>query len=256
VNYIVIDQYRDNSPGVTGTDGRNPLRDVRVRKALSMALNREALTERVMSGLAVPAAELAAPTMFGANPDAPVQKFDPEEAKRLIVEAGYPAGFGLLLVTTNGFYVQDAQMAQAIAAAWTRIGVRATVDAVPSSVFYARRGKNELSIFYTSSSITTGQASDMLKILVATRDPVKGLGQINFGGYSNPAIDALIDGSAHTLDAGKRGDMLREAARISLGQDYAVLPIHVEKLAYVARAGLAFSPRADKWVTAMQVRGK
>jgi peptide/nickel transport system substrate-binding protein len=255
VNYIVIDQYRDNSPGVSGTpNGKNPLRDARVRHALSLAMNREALTERIMSGLATPAAELAAPTMFGANPDAKVDPFDPEAAKRLLAEAGFGGGFNLVLVTTNGFYVQDAAMAQAIAASWTRIGVRTQVEAVPSSVFYARRGKNELSIYYTSSSITTGQASDMLKILVATRDVAKGLGQINFGGYSNPETDDLIDRSAHTLDNATRQDMLRQASRIAIARDAAVLPVFVEKLAYGMRRPLLYTPRVDKWITAMQVR--
>ena len=255
VSYIVIDQYRDNSPGVSGTpEGRNPLRDVRVRRALSVAMNRDAITERVMSGLATPAAELAAPNMFGANPDAKVDPFDPDEARRLLGEAGYGNGFDLVLATTNGYYVRDAATAQAIAGYWTRVGVHTQVDAVPSSVFYAKRGKNELSAFFTSSSITTGQASDMLKILIATRDPAKGLGQINFGGYSNPETDRLIEGSSHTLDPTARQDMLRETSRIAIARDHAVLPVFMEKLAYGIRQPLTYAPRVDKWITAMQVR--
>ena len=256
VTYLVIDQYRDQSPGVTSPDGKNPLKDVRVRKALSLALNRDALSQQVMSGMSTPAAELVAPGMFGAMPGVNVEKYDPVQAKQLLAEAGYGDGFGLKLVTSNGLYVQDAQMAQAIAAMWTRIGVRTTVDAVPGSMYYARRAAQELSVFYTSSSMMTGQATDMLKVLLATRDAAKGMGQINFGGYSNPRVDSLLDEAGHTLDTNVRQHLLEQASHIAIAEDYAALPIHIEKLGYAVRKPLNYTPRLDKGFTAMQIRGE
>jgi peptide/nickel transport system substrate-binding protein len=230
------------------------LRDVWVRKALSLAINRAALTEQVMSGMGTPAAALVAPNMFGADPAARPDPYDPTEAKRLLSEAGYADGFGLNLVTSNGLYVHDAEVAQAIASMWSRVGVRTTVDAVPGSMFYARRAANELSIYYTSSSMLTGQATDLLKVLLATRDTKKGMGQINFGGYSNPQMDALLDEVAHTLDAGAREHMLQQATHIAIDQDHGALPIFIEKLGYATRKPLTYAPRLDKGFTAMQIR--
>jgi peptide/nickel transport system substrate-binding protein len=254
VGYICFDQARDESPGVTGVEGRNPLKDARVRKALSLAINREALAQRILTGLAAPAAELAVPGMFGTTPGAAADPFDPDAAKKLLAEAGYPSGFGLTLGTTSGFYLQDSQLGQAIAAMWTRIGVRTTVEALPSTVFYARRNNKEFSAYVTSMSMITGQASDTLKILAATPNPQKGLGQTNFGGYSNPQVDGLIEEAARTLDAAARDKLLQQASQVVVRQDHGVLPVHIEKLAYAVRRPLVFTPRVDKWVTAMQVR--
>ncbi|MCW3477217.1 ABC transporter substrate-binding protein [Limobrevibacterium gyesilva] len=254
VFYLCFDQARDDSPGVTDANGRNPLRDPRVRKALSIAIDRERLTERILSGLGQPAAELAAPGMFGATPDAQVDKFDPEAARKLLSEAGYPNGFGLTLATTNGFYVQDAQLAQSIAAFWTRVGVRTKVEALPSTVFYTRRNARGFSAYFTSMSIITGQASDTLKLLAATQDPKRGLGQTNFGGYSNPRVDALIDEAARTMDPRLREQALQQASRIVTVDDHGILAIAIEKIGYACRNAIEYSPRVDKWVTAMQTR--
>jgi peptide/nickel transport system substrate-binding protein len=253
VSYIELDQAREPSPGVSGGSGKNPMRDVRVRHALSLALNREALSERIMGGLGEPASELANPTMFGAAGLEPAP-FDPELAKHLLAEAGYPDGFTLVLASTKGFYVQDAQMAQAIAAYWTRIGVRTSVDALPPSNYYARRNNNEFSAFYQSSSIMSGQAADLLPIVIGTRDLAHGSGQINFAGYSNPIVDSLINQANRTVDDAARAALVEQASRIVYAQDYAVLPIYVERVAYGVRKPLTFTPRADKWITAMQIR--
>ena len=238
---------------MSGGTGKNPMRDVRVRHALSLALNREALSERIMGGLGEPASELASSVMFGAARLKP-SPFDPELAKQLLSEAGYPDGFALVLASTKGFYVQDAQMAQAIASYWTRIGVKTTVEALPPSNYYSRRNNNEFSAFYQSSSIMTGQASDLLPIVVGTRDLARGSGQINFAGYSNPTVDSLIDQASRTVDDPARAALVQQAGRIAYAEDYAVLPIYVERVAYGVRKPLVYTPRADKWITAMQIR--
>ncbi len=253
VSYIELDQAREPSPGVTGVGGRNPMRDVRVRHAMSLALNRTALAERIMGGLGQPAAELAAPGMFGAGNLQPTP-YDPDQAKKLLTAAGYPNGFDLVLASTSGFYVQDAQMAQAIAAYWTHIGVKTTVEALPSSNYYLRRNNNEFSAFFQSSSIMTGQAADLLPIIMGTRDPARGSGQINFAGYSNPKMDALIDQAARTNDDTARAALVAQASHIVNAEDFGILPIYVERVAYGVRKPLVFTPRADKWITAMQIR--
>ncbi len=254
VTYIALDQYRDASPTETGTDGRNPLKDPRVRRALSLAIDRQAIARRIMGGFATPTFELVGTGMFGATPGAQPDPFDPKEAKQLLEAAGWGGGFGLRLATTNGAYVQDSQTAQAIASMWTRIGVRTDVDAWPAAMFYAHRNARELSAFVTSSSIMTGQASDLMNIYVATPNREKNLGGVNFGGYSNPAVDTLLASAGQEMDPAKRAALLQQATHTALVEDHAMIPIFVEKLGYAVRRPLIFSPRVDKWITAMQVR--
>src|SRR3546814_19750019 len=91
-----MDQFAGPSPGITGTD-KNPFKDVRVRKAISMAINREAIVERIMNGVAVPAGELLPQDFFGTPPGAEAEKYDPAGAKKLLAAAGYPGGLDLTL---------------------------------------------------------------------------------------------------------------------------------------------------------------
>ena len=106
-----------------GTD-KNPMKDKRVREALSLAINRDALVERVMGGVALPAGNLLPYPMFGSSKEhAKAPKADVEKAKALL-EAGYPNGFSITLGSPSGRYVNDSKVAQAIASMWTRIGVR------------------------------------------------------------------------------------------------------------------------------------
>jgi peptide/nickel transport system substrate-binding protein len=250
--YLALDQS-ESSPTITGTDGKNPLRDVRVRKALSLAMNREAIAERVMSGMASPAAELGAPTLFGANPEARPDAFDAEAARKLIAEAGYPYGFGITLHTPNGLFPNDVQLAQAIAQMWARAGIRTQVDAVAGSVFYSRRNKLEYSAYVTNACPFTGQMSYSVRILAMTRDLDKGNGQINVSTYSNKTVDQLITDALRTIDDRGRAKLVQNASRLAIKEEFAVLPVILHKSAYATKANLQFRPRIDTFLTAMQV---
>ena len=107
------------------------LKDVRVRKALSMAINRTAIVERVMEGVAIPAGQLLPEGFFGRSDKLKVEKYDPEGAKKLLAEAGYPNGFQVTLHGPNNRYINDAKIVEAIAQMLTRIGVKTTPDTMP-----------------------------------------------------------------------------------------------------------------------------
>ena len=251
ITYLALDQH-EPSPGVSDTGGRNPLRDARVRKALSLAINRQAIAERVMFGLAEPAAELGPTTMFGVNPDAKADPYDPDQAKKLLTEAGYPNGFGLKFNSPNGVFPSDLQLAQAIAAMWTRVGVRTTLEGVPGSVFYSRRNKLEYSSYATNMSVFNGQLSYSLRILSMTRDMDKGNGQINLSGYSNPAVDSLLTQALRTINDDDRRKLVQQVSGIVMGE-HQVLPIIRLRNAYVTRHGITIVPRLDLFLTAMQI---
>ena len=253
VIYLHFDHVGDPTPGVSGTDGKNPFMDVRVRKAVSLAIDRALIVDKIMGGLAVPARQLTPDFMRGTNPDIALETPNLEEAKRLLAEAGYPNGFDLVLGTPNDRYINDAKIAQAVAQMLTRAGIRTEVDAMTKSVFFSRRNKYEFSLYMAGwGSGSAGMASP-LRALVATQDKDAGMGGTNRGRYSNPELDAVIAEAFVTVDAEAHDALLRRASEMVV-EDVAILPLHYEVTPWALRAGLTIAPRADQHTVLTTVR--
>ena len=193
--YVHLDSDRAITPTVTAKDGkpldRNPLKDPRVRRALSKMINRPAIVERVMESEAIPAGQLVPDFLFGATRNLKVEAFDPEGGKKLLAEAGYPDGFEITLYATNNRYVNDAKIAQAIAQMWSRAGVPTKVVAMPSATFFPQATDLKFSVLLVGWSTGTGESSSSLKALLMTYNKDKGYGTANRGRYSNTKVDAL-----------------------------------------------------------------
>ncbi len=252
VIYLHLDHEQEPTPGVTGTD-KNPFKDVRVRKAVSMAINRDAIVARIMGGVAVPAGELLPPGMFGSTPGASAEEYNADAAKKLLAEAGYPNGFGLTIGSPNDRYINDAQVAQAVAQMLTRIGIETKVDAVTASTFFKRRNQYEFSMYLAGWGSGTGEMSSPLRALVATQDKEKGYGGTNRGRYSNPDLDALIDQALATVDDDKREKILQQASGLVMA-DYGILPLHFEVTPWAFRKGISYAPRTDQYTLALGVK--
>lgn len=254
--YVHLDQFTGDpnwkTPGIKGTD-KNPLTDIRVRKALSMAINRPAIVERVMGGVAVAAGELLPWPLFGSTKDFPIQAFDPDGAKKLLAEAGYPNGFEIVLGTPNDRYINDEKISQAIAQMWTRIGVKTSIDAMTASTFFTRRNKFEFSAYLAGWGADTGEMSNSLNALVMTHQPQQGLGQTNRGRYSNPKMDELVLKAMSTINDGEREKLLQQASRIAMIDDIGILPLHFEVTPWALRKGLTYKGRVDQYTIAMDV---
>ena len=141
VIYLHLDQFRDESQFITGTSSKNPLKDQRVRKAISQAINRPAIVDRVMEGVAIPAGQLLPEGFFGVSPKLQPEAYDPEGAKKLLADAGYPNGFGLTLHGPNDRYINDAKICQAIGQMLARIGIEAEVETMSRSVFFSKASR-------------------------------------------------------------------------------------------------------------------
>src|SRR5262245_16441311 len=161
--YLHMDTARDRTPFATDKAGkpldRNPLQDLRVRRAMSKAINRQALVDRVMEGAAVVTGQLMPAKFFGHAPGLKSEAYDPEGARKLLAEAGYPDGFGLTLHAPNNRYVNDEQIAQAVAQMLSRVGIQTRVDAMPSSVFFSRGSRLEFSFLLVGWGADTMEAS-------------------------------------------------------------------------------------------------
>ncbi len=247
--YLYPDSKRDKSPFVTDKDGKpmdkNPMQDVRVRTALSMAINREAIRDRVMEGLSEPTNNLVPKTLFGNNPALKVVKYDPEGAKKLLTAAGYPNGFGLTLHTPNNRYVNDEKIAQTIAQMFSRIGITTKVEGLPMSVYSARGAKSEYSIGLLGWGAQTGEASSPLRALLACDNPAKGLGGFNWLKFCNPKMDALLQKALNTVDDKARLALLQEASAVAIN-DGGLIPIHQQVTTWATKKGIAYIPRTDE----------
>jgi peptide/nickel transport system substrate-binding protein len=253
VIYLHFDYIDDTPPGVADTGGKNPFRDKRVREAISKAIDREAIVARILGGVAMPAGELLPPMMFGANKDAKAPKVDVEGAKKLLAQAGYPNGFTLVLSTPNDRYVNDAQIAQAVAQMLARVGLKTSVDAMTASQFFAKRTRREFGFWLAGWISDTGEMSAQIKPLAATPNRDKGWGTTNPGGYSNAEVDKLLEQALGTINDEKRAAILAQASRIAMA-DYGVLPLHFEMTTWAMRKDLAYTPRVDQNTQAMLVK--
>ncbi|MFC7734906.1 ABC transporter substrate-binding protein [Roseomonas sp. GCM10028921] len=256
--FLALDHaHEGNSPLITDNDGKplghNPLRDVRVRRALSMAIDRQAITDRVMEGASLPSVQLLPPTAFGALPDRQAGRPDPEGARRLLAAAGYPQGFRIQLNGPNDRYMNDARIIQAIGQMWTRIGIRTAVEGQPWATFVGRAGRQELSAMLVGWGTSSGEPTSPLRSLLATVTPQRGWGGSNRGRYSNPAMDAKLDEGLRTLDDAKREALLREATAIAM-DDVGIIPIHIQKNIWAMRRGLQHEARADELTRAQDIR--
>lgn len=255
--FLSLDGWRDRTPFVTDHQGRpfaeNPLRDLRVRRALSLAIDRGSIVAQVMDGQGVASGQPMPAGSMGHDPALAPDPHDPDTARRLLAEAGYPQGFTLTLHGPNDRYVNDARILQALAPMWARIGLRVRVESLPSSAYFTRLARGEFSVGLLGWATGTGEADSPLVNALATVDPARGRGAFNIARHSNPAFDALLDRALTSFDAAQREIYYREATRLVM-RDQAIIPLHHQVNIWAARRGLVFEPRRDELTTAMGLR--
>ncbi len=248
-----LDQHRDVTPFATDKAGKplaaNPFKDARVRAALSLAIDRQAIASRTMEGLAVPASNLVSPGIFGHDADLKVDAPDPARAKRLLAEAGYPDGFRLVIHGPNNRYVNDERIAVAVAAMWSRIGVATTVSTQPWTGYlpHARAGEYSVALVGWGSSL----GDNTLKNHLGTFDEAKGYGTWNFGRYSNPEVDRALEKDFTLFDDKAREAAAKAIAALAL-KDHPVIPLHHEVATWAMKKGLSYPGRVDQFTFAFQ----
>ncbi|WP_137179924.1 ABC transporter substrate-binding protein [Roseomonas sp. AR75] len=252
--FLNLDLTRDASPFVTDAAGRplqpNPLRDARVRRAISLAIDRAALAEQVMGGAAEPAGQVVPPGWPGASAALPPDRFDPAEARRLLREAGMPAEARLVLHGPNDRYLNDEKVLVAVATMLRRIGLSVEPAALPNSVLRARMIRGEASFALNGWSTETGDAALALRALLGARGRPSGWGQLNFLGYANEAFEAALDAAMTETDAARRAAALARATDIAL-PDRALVPLYFQRAAWATRRGFGYRGRADEYTLAI-----
>jgi peptide/nickel transport system substrate-binding protein len=233
------------SPLVTDNAGKpltpNPLLNLKVRQALDLAINRDAIADRILQGGATVANQWMPQDTIGYNAELKDIPYAPDQAKKLLAEAGYPDGFNLVLHAPGDRYPLAPEVAQAIGQFWTRIGVKTKVEAVPGPVYLSQAPKGAYAVSMIAWGNGTGEASYAMVNIYATVDLAHGFGASNWGFYSNKRLDELTNLVAKEFDEGKQQAMMREAAVI-VRADAGVLPLFHYQNVWAARKGLVVKP--------------
>ncbi|HYZ63731.1 MAG TPA: ABC transporter substrate-binding protein [Acetobacteraceae bacterium] len=258
VVFLLPNTGADTLPLLTDKSGRklptNPLRDLRVRQAISAAIDRTALVDRVLSGQGVPSMQIV-PEGFVGWSDVIVPKADPAAARRLLAESGYPDGFQLAIACTNDRYVYDARICQALAQMLSRAGLTTAVETMPGSMFMprTRTGKNEMPLLLYAISLSSLRDVGYILALVAhSPDESGGFGDGNRGSFADPELDRMIE-AAIVMRPPEREAALK-AAQAETIRLLGMIPLYHEYTIAATRAGIVYKPRIDEQMVAMGAR--
>jgi peptide/nickel transport system substrate-binding protein len=228
-----------------GTPIKSPFEDIRMRKAVSHAINRVAISQRVMDGLSSPAGQFSPEGYIGYSSKLVADPYNPTLAKKLMAEAGYSDGFKLTVHGPAGRYSNDARILEAIAQMLSSIGIETSVETMPASVFFKRfaRGgpdkKPEFTAAMSGYANGSGEPSHPLRIFIHTKQKERGYGPGNRNGYSNAEVDKMIEDGRASMDIEKGEKAFIKATEIAMGE-YALIPIHHEVATWAAREGISY----------------
>jgi len=234
--FLAMDQHNDELK-YSSIKGKNPFKDVRVRRALNMAVDREAIKRVTMRGLSIPAGIMVAPGVHGHSKSLDViGKYDPAGAKKLLAEAGYPNGIDFTLDCPNNRYVNDERVCQAVVAMWAKAGINAKLNAMPFSTFIPKIQNFDSSSYMLGWGVVTLDALYTLQSLVRTKSGGAD-GSFNLGRVSDAEIDKMVDALKITTDTKKRDQMLHDALKRTRDEAFYV-PLHHQLRPWAMKKGV------------------
>ncbi len=247
--FLGFDQMRSELKS-SNIKGKNPFKDVRVRKAFYQAIDVEAITSRVMRGIATPTPLMVSPLLFSRAAEFRRWPYDPEAAKMLLAEAGYPTGFEVEMDCPNDRYVNDEAICQAIAAMLARVGIKIKLNSQPKAKYFAKvtaSGGYDTSFYLLGWTPNSLEPRNMLANIVGCRDEKGAGGQYNLGGYCNQRVEELNKKILIETDTGKRDDMIAEAFRI-IHDEVSHVPLHQQALAWGVSKKVKVVQRTDNQI--------
>ena len=232
--------------------GTNPFSDRRVRQAVNLALDSEAIVRTVMRGYATPTGQILAPGNVGydAELDA-LSGYDPDAAKGLLAEAGYPDGFSFTLDCPNNRYINDEAICRAAAAMLAQVGLDVSLNLMPRAVYFGQRLWNrDSTMFLMGFNSPYFDGTYMAETMVmTTTEGSEGI--YNYSLNSDLELDAAIRDARGTLDVDERHKKLQAVFR-SIKEDVLYAPLHHQVLVYAMRPNVGVQIRPDNW---LEIRG-
>ena len=261
LNYLFMDQ-RPTTPLVTDAAGKplptNPLTHLRVRQALSLAIDREVIARKVMKGDSEPAGQVVPEGFFGFDPALKAPRADAAKARALLTEAGFPQGFQMTLYCTNDRYLSDAKVCEALGQMFTQAGIKTAIQTQPYAVVLGKAqgskpDASDLSIAMMGIGAVSGDSLQPMIATLHSRDAKAGTGQNNYGRYGNAKLDALIAQANKTISPVEREALQKQAAQLA-AEDLGIIPLQHIKAGWAYRRALSITPRSDGFTYAMNVR--
>ena len=241
--FFGMDQFRDELPG-SNIKGKNPLKDVKVRKALYQAIDINSIQRVTMRGLSQPTGALVAPQVAGWTEGVHQRfPFDPEASKKLLTEAGYPQGFEVDFACPNNRYINDEEICQAVTAMWAKVGIRAKLRTLPLVTYFPMIQRYEASIYMLGWGVPTFDALYSLQSLTRSVG-TGGDGNYNVGRYSNPRMDYVVDRIKTETDLPVRNRLLTEGLQLS-NDTVSHIPLHNQIIPWALKKNVDVVHRAD-----------
>jgi len=251
--FLGLDQFRDEL-AYSNVKGKNPFKDKRVREAVQISIDVNAIKSQVMRGLSVPSGIMFAPQVDGypKDLDKPA-KVDREKAKKLLAEAGYPNGFDITLDCPNNRYVADEKICVAIAAMLAQVNIKVKVNAMPRANYFPKIQNLDTSFYMLGWGVPTFDSQYSLQSLLRTRVDKSADGDYNLGRYSNAKVDALIDRLKTEVDTKQRAAIAREVTALHMA-DVGHIPLHHQVIPWAMRSNVNVVHRADNRLTVKWVK--
>ncbi len=244
--FLGMDQAREELQ-FSSVKGKNPFKDRRVRQAFYQAIDINAIQKVVMRGASTPTALMIAPGIKGF----PVElnkrlPYDPDGARKLLGDAGYPNGFEVGMNCPNDRYVNDEEICKAVATMLAKIGVKVNLTAETKATYFPKILRRDTSFYLLGWTPGTYDSHNPLNALMST-PATGGRGQFNLGSYSNKRVDELTAAIASETDAAKRSAMIHEAMKIHQ-DDIGHLPLHQQALAWAMKKNVDTVQLADNFM--------
>ena len=212
--------------------GMNPFKDKRVRQAMYQAIDILAIRDDVMQGLSVPAGMIIPPGVNGHAPEFEQRlPYDPEAARALLAEAGYPDGFSVGLDCTNNGFVNDEAVCRAVAEQLSEIGIAVSINVQPMDRHYQKVDTRESNSWLYSYTAETLNSMEMFDVFFRSG------GLFNASGYANPRVDELIGQLGTASLTYVRDALIEEVWKIVL-DDLVNVPLHHQVLVWAMRDNL------------------
>jgi peptide/nickel transport system substrate-binding protein len=240
VKYLGFDVARDATPFCSIKP--NPFRDVRVRRAIGMAIDRRRLVAALSTGASAATQPLPR-FVFGFNPTIPEAIHDPSAAAALLEKAGFGSGFRVVLharrILSEGAVLvrQDLE----------RIGIAVEVRPVPDAEFFQQLSRRDASFWMNRFGCSTGDAGDFLENVVHSPDRERRFGAANYGGSVDHAVDEAIERSAGIEKPEERRNALQELLATIVGNQV-LIPLYNDQDVYGIDRALSWQPRSDSYI--------
>ncbi|MBK6981590.1 MAG: ABC transporter substrate-binding protein [Betaproteobacteria bacterium] len=253
--FLGMDQAREELL-YSNVKGKNPFKDKRVRQAFYQAIDVDAINKAVMRGLSVPTAvNLPNPIRAGIPKEMDKRyPYDVAAARKLLAEAGYPNGFELTIDCPNNRYINDEKICVAVAGMVAKIGITMKVNAIPRAQFFPKAQKMDVSMYMLGWGGATTDAIFTLQPVLHSRND-KGDGDYNWGNYSDPEFDALIDDAKGDTDPKRRQETIIKAMKRHHDMVFHI-PLHLQVIPWASRASVFVIHRPDNWLQATWVKIK